>query len=109
MLKIAKEPTFTHEVKAQVPVDGGYKPESFKVTFRVIDVHELEKLDQRTAEGGTALLRRIVARIDDIADAEGNPLEWNDETFAAVLALPWARQAMWQHYNSALSGARQGN
>lgn len=109
MFKIVQEPTFTHTVKARVPIDGGFREESFKATYRVIDPVELEKLDLSTNEGSTEFLHRTVARLDDIGDAEGNAVEWSDEVFAMVLRLPWARAALARGYFSAIAGAKAGN
>ena len=109
MFKIVQEPTFTHEVIAKVPVDGGFRDEKFKATFRVIDPEEAESFDLSKVEGSTNFLRRVIVRLSDIADAEGAPIEWNDEVFTAVVKLPWARGALARGYFGALTGAKSGN
>ena len=109
MFKIVQEPTFTHSVIARVPIDGGFREESFKATYRVVDPAELEKLDLATNEGSTAFLKKAVVRLDEIADVEGKTLEWSDEVRDAALKLPWARVALARGYFAAIAGAKAGN
>ena len=109
MFKIAPEKTFKHKVTAMVPVDGGHSAEPFEATFRVLDPAEADKFDLNTTEGATQFLRAVIVRLDDISDAEGNPVEWNDETRDAVLRLPYARIALNAAYWQAVSKARAGN
>lgn len=109
MFTIAKEPTFTHEVTARMPVDGGFREESFKATFRVIDPEEAQAFDLTTTEGSSGFLKRVVVKLHEIGDAEGKPIEWSDEVLAAVLRLPWARAALARTYFGAIAGAKAGN
>lgn len=109
MFKIVEEPTFTHDVTARVPVDGGFAEETFKATFRVIDPEEVDSFVLTTTEGSTAFLRRVIKRLDDLADAEKHPIEYSDEVRDAALRLPWARAALARTYFAAISGAKAGN
>lgn len=109
MFKIADEPTFRHEVKARVPVDGGHREESFQATFRVLEPKEVDTFDLNTTDGSTAFLKRVIVQLHDIGDAEGKPLEWADEVRDAVLRLPWARGALARAYFAAIAGAKSGN
>jgi len=109
MFKIAKEPTFTHEVVTRAPVDGGFEEQKFKATFRAIDPEEAETFDIVTLEGSTAFLRRVVVQLHDVVDAEGKPVEWNDAVLLAALRLPWARTALARAYFAAIAGAKAGN
>lgn len=109
MFTVTKEPRFTHDVTARVPTDGGFREETCKATFRVIDPEEAGAFDLMTTEGSTGFLKRVVVRIEDIADAEGKPIEWSDDVRDAVLRLPWARSALARTYFSAVAGAKAGN
>lgn len=109
MFKIVTDPTFTHPVTARVPVDGGFRDERFKATFRVLDPEEVEAFDLKTAEGSCGFLNRVIVKLDEIADAEGQPIEWNDGVRDAVFKLPWARNAIAKAYFAALTGAKAGN
>lgn len=109
MFKFDADPTFTHTVKAMVPVDGGHEVQSFKVTYGVIDPEEFEKLDLNTREDSDAFLKRIVRRLDDIAGADGNPLPYSDQLRDGVLKRPWARSAIVRGYFEAIGKAATGN
>ena len=109
MFKIAPEKTFKHKVTAMVPVDGGHSAETFEATFRVLAPAESDKFDLHTTSGATEFLRAVVVRLDDIADAEGNPVDWNDEVRDAVLRLPYARMAINTAYWAGVSKAKAGN
>lgn len=110
MFKIVTEPTFTHPVTAKVPVDGGgFLEEKFKATFRVIAPDEADAFDLLTNEGSTAFLKRVVVRLDELGDAEGQPIEFSEQVFDAALKLPWARGALARTYFAAVSGAKAGN
>ena len=109
MFKIVDEPTFSHEVTARVPVDGGFREETFTATFRVIDPEEADEFDLTTTAGSTAFLRRTVVKLDDVGDAQSKLLEWSDEVRDAALRLPWARSALARTYFAAISGAKSGN
>ncbi|MBN9504918.1 MAG: hypothetical protein J0I69_02735 [Altererythrobacter sp.] len=109
MFIVTDEPTFTHDVTARVPVDGGFAEETFKATFRVIDPEEVDSFVLATTEGAAAFLKRVIVRLDGIADAEKRPVEWSDQVRDAVLRLPWARSALARTYFTAISGAKTGN
>lgn len=109
MFKIAAEPTFRHEVSAKVPVDGGFETQKFKATFRVIAPEEIDGYDLAETKASSDFLRRVVVRLDEIAAADGEPIEWNDAALEAVLRLPWARAALARGYFSAIAGAATGN
>lgn len=109
MFKLVENPTFTHTVKVKVPVDGGYADQSFKATFNVVPLDERRQFDLEDAEASDAFLRRIIAKLDDIADAEGKPLEYSDAVRDALIARDYVRIAIVRSYFEAMGGARSGN
>lgn len=109
MFKLAKEPTFRHQVEAKVPVDGGFEDQSFEVTFRAIDAEEAEGYDMGDAMSQTAFFKRIIVELHDIGDAEGKPVPYSDAVRDQVLRLPWAKKAIAKTYFASLRGERLGN
>ncbi len=109
MFKLAAEPTFRHTVTAKVPVDGGFEDQKFQVTFRAIGVEEAEGYDLMAADSSKEFLKRIIVELHDVADAEGQPLEYSDSVRDQVTRLPWARKAIAKAYFAALNGAKEGN
>ena len=109
MFIIDEEPKFTHTVKAQVPVDGGFKEQSFKATFRVLPPEEIDKFDLTSTEGSSDFLRRVIVGLDDVAGPDKKPISYSDELRDKVIALPYARAALATGYFKAIAGARTGN
>lgn len=109
MFHIADSPTFVHQVKVRVPVDGGHIDETLSATFKVVPVEALDACDLGTREGTDAFLTAAVERLDDLVDADGAPLPWSDALRDRVLALPYVRTALVAAYVEAVTGARLGN
>lgn len=109
MFKIVQNPTFTHTVKARVPVDGGHRDEPFKVTYAVIPSSEVAAFDLATEQGTRDFLQAAVVRMDEIADEAGGTLPYNDELRDRVFDLPYARAAILQGYLNAVAKAAAGN
>ncbi|MDQ2084509.1 hypothetical protein RA307_30370 [Xanthobacteraceae bacterium Astr-EGSB] len=109
MFTLVDTPTFRHEVKVRVPVDGGHKEESVRVTYRVLPVEVMEKHDLRTPAGNRAFLQDAVIKLDDIVDASNQPIPYSDSLRDQVLSLPYARAALAEGYFTAIAGARAGN
>ncbi len=108
MFRIVHEPTFTHTVPVMTPVDGGHREEKIEVTYRIINADEAAGYPE-TEEGNADFLRRVVLRVDDIADEDGAPLPWSDELRDRLIALPHVRIALARGYGAALAKGRAGN
>jgi len=109
MFKLTTNPTFKHTVAAMVPINGGHRRETFSATYNVLETDHpaLGSLD--THEGTTAFLHAAIERLDDIADENGDPLEWNDDVRDQVLRLPYARIALISGYFEGIAKAKKGN
>ena len=109
MFIVDDNPTFTHTVKATVPIDGGFREETFKVTYAVIAADEIEQIDLATVAGSTDFLRRVIVGLDDIAGSDKKVIPYSNELRDRVLTLPWARRAIAAGYFEAINKARTGN
>jgi hypothetical protein len=109
MFKLIDNPTFTHVVKVMVPIDGGHREETFKATYKVLKTNEINRFDLSDPGASREFLCEAVVSLEDIADAQGNPLPYSDELRDQVLALPYARSALARGYFDAVSKARSGN
>ena len=109
MFRIVSEPTFTHDVTAMTPVDGGHEAETFKTTFRVLPVDEVAKLNLMSQEGSRQLLVRAIVRIDELVDAQKKPITYSDAVRDQVIALPHVRLALSTAYFEAVSKAKAKN
>ncbi len=109
MLRIVDNPTFSREVTARVPVEGGWRDENFKATFNVIPIDETDDFDVGTPGGTYDFLCRAIVSLDDIIDGEKVPLDYNDELRDRVLQLSYVRRALFDAYIDGVKGARAGN
>src|SRR3546814_273597 len=94
MFKLADKPTFRHVVTAMVPIDGGFREETFAVTYNAIPAEDVDQFDTGTVKGSTAFLRRVIFSLDDIAGPDGKALPYSDELRDEVIRFPWARRAI---------------
>lgn len=107
--KILDNPTFRHTVDIVVPSDGGYETQSLDVTCRVLDVETAKVFNLATADGVTDFLRKAVVSFDGVIDDGGRPVPYSDALRDRMLALPFVRKAIAEHYSDAVSRARLGN
>ena len=107
MFKVTEDRQFTHEVKVMVPADGGHKEESFKATFRVIDVDDLG--DTHSLEGQQDTLRRVVVSMSELVDEHGVEMPYSDDLRDRLTRVPYVRSALLQTYLRAITKTRAGN
>lgn len=109
MFKVETEPKFTHDVEAAVPVDGGFEYQTFKVTYRVVPVAVSDHVDLGSIPKSDEFLHKILANMDGLGDADGNPIAYNDAVRDQVLLLPYARIAIIRGYFEGISKGKKGN
>jgi len=107
MFTVTTDPQFTHDVKVQVPVDGGHKEQSFKTRFRVIPIEELE--DLATIEGQTLALKRVIVSMDELEDDQKRTVSYSDEIRDQLIGVPYVRIALIRTYREGITKARPGN
>lgn len=107
MFKVSATPTFTHTVTVCVPVDGGFREDKCKATFRVLPEDELGWGNDSISQ--TESVRRILVSMDELEGADGKPLLWSDELRDQLIAVPYVRAALVQTYVAAVTKTRVGN
>lgn len=107
MFKVSKEPRFTHEVKVMVPTDGGFEVQSFKATFRVIDVEKLSDVQDESGQKG--VLQQVIAGMDELIGDDGQPLPYSDELRDQLIGVPYVRIALFTAYLRGVTKAPEGN
>lgn len=108
MLKVNREPTFTHEVSVMTPVDGGHVEEKLKVTYRVLPTERAAKF-QDDEEGNREFLKAILVKLDDLVDDKNEPVPYSEELRDRLLGMPHIRRALQAAYFAAVSKAKTGN
>lgn len=109
MLKIVKNPSFTHEITVNTPVDGGYKKETLKATYRVLPTDEVDGYKIHTGEGATEFLVAVIERLDGVIGEDDKPLPYNDELRDRLIKIPYIRTALAAGYMDGVNGAAEGN
>jgi hypothetical protein len=107
MFNIDKTPTFT--VPVPLVLEGLEEPQSFRATFRAVSDQEALEADAKSVDGFKAFLRRIVVRLHDLEDDEGNPVESSPEVIEQLLGFQHVRMALQRAYWGAMLKARLGN
>ena len=107
MFKVTEERTFMRSVPVMVPTDGGHTKETFKATYRVVDIEELD--DTHTLEGQQRVLRRVIVELGDLVDDSGSEMPYSEELRDKLIRVPYVRSALLQTYMQAVTRARTGN
>lgn len=110
MFKLSTDPRFTHEVKVQVPVDGGFKEQTFKATFRVMTTEQLiARADDTGTDSDETILRQVIVGLDDLVDDAEQPIPYSDEIRDRLIAVPYVRGALMAVYIKAITKVKAGN
>lgn len=109
MFKIAKDHTFTSVVTIPVPADGGHENQTLKCTYKVLSDEEIGMFNMSTLDGQKDFLRACIKRLDDLVDADDNPLAFNDRVLEDVIGLMYARNPLLAGYTKGMVPARLGN
>ncbi|MEZ5752859.1 MAG: hypothetical protein R3D60_13145 [Paracoccaceae bacterium] len=105
MLKLSRNPEFSHKVKIRVPVDGGYADHEITARFRVVPWSELGSIEANPAEQ----LRRIWVGWDGIVDDDNAAIPFSDEARDRMIDMMFIRVPLLRAYVEAVGGAKRGN
>lgn len=109
MFILDAEPTFTHEITARVPVDGGFDDQKFKVTYRVLPDATIAEFKMTEDGSAMSFLKAAVVKFDDVADKNDQPIPYSDRARDQLIGLPFVRNPMIAGYFAAVYPARLGN
>jgi hypothetical protein len=109
MFKLAESPQFTHVITVQHPVDGGFDTSTLRVTYRVLGESRFADVNLDERVSSTEFLREVLVGFDDVQDANGQPLPFNDRTRDALIDVPFMRVALAKGYFEAVYKAQLGN
>ncbi|MEJ0012789.1 MAG: hypothetical protein WDM94_09225 [Bauldia sp.] len=109
MFTIAANPTFTHKVRVQVPVKGGWREEVFTATFRVVPTDELADVNLMDAGGTTTFLQSAIVGLDELQDEAKQAIPYSEELRDRLITIPYVRQALVSTYFEGVSKAKTGN
>ena len=83
--------TWTHPVTVPVPVgEGRIEPQVYTAEFRLLPASEAQAAAE---ESDAALVARVLAGWDGIADADGTPIEFGATALARLCEIVYWRRA----------------
>lgn len=92
MFKLAKQSKIKWPVTVNVPQDGGTtKKHQFNADFELISQEEYDAFYAENGERDIGLARRVLTGWDGVADAEGNPIDFNGDTKEMMVRIPYVR------------------
>lgn len=94
-----------------IPQDGGTtRAHQINADFLLLPQDKYnEQLEiSRDSDSGadTEMLRRVVKRLDGVADADGKPLDYTPDLLDKMLKKAFVRSALFDAYNEANSGKK---
>jgi hypothetical protein len=114
MFVIAQAATYTVPVKVFIPSNKGKATaHTFTAEFRRLPMSEIEEMNAKLKEKtltDTQLLQDVmVGWGDDVQDADGNPLPFNERNFEALLDVFPTRGTLVQAFMESLNTAAAKN
>jgi hypothetical protein len=109
MFRLVKEIEVDWPVVIEMPVDGGKTAKHqidcrFRIAGKEAIAAVLDDPAAIAANGDGDLLRRALVGFTGVQDEQGNVLPFSDETRDALLAVPYARVAIFRAYVDASLG-----
>jgi len=113
MFKIATNPTYTAQVKVDLPADNGKTVQKvFSATFKRLSQSELDSVTDRLSAKeltDSGLINEVMVGWGDVQDENGNQLEFNDTNLAALLDVFPVRPTIVKTFLATLAGAKAKN
>ncbi len=109
MFKIDENPSFTRNVKVNVPKGDGHEQQTFKATFNVVDDEVVDGVALNDAANVKAALREMLAGMEDLVNTAGEAIPYSEEIREHMLKRPYVRLALIAAYYSGVTDNRSGN
>jgi hypothetical protein len=111
--KIATNPTYTAQVKVDIPSDNGKTvPKAFGAVFKRLSQSELDGVSDRLAAKeltDSGLIDEVMVGWSDVQDEDGTVLEFNDKNLAALLDVFPVRPTLVKTFFASIAGAKTKN
>lgn len=113
MFKIATNPTYTAQVKVDLPSDNGKTVQKvFSATFKRLSQSELDNVTDRLSAKeltDSGLIGEVLVGWSDVQDENGTTLEFNDANLAALLDVFPVRPTIVKTFFASIAGAKVKN
>ena len=94
-------PEFDWPVTIRIPQDGQYQEQSFTARFRTLSRSRTQTLAD---SGDQAFLTEVLIGWHGITDIQGNPIPYDRQRCAQLIAIPYIATALIRAYFEALDG-----
>jgi hypothetical protein len=113
MFKIATTPTYKAKVAVDIPGDNGkVTTKVFSATFKRLQQSDLDDMMARLRSkdlDDRSLIGEVMVGWDDVADEDGNVLEFNEENLDALLEVFPVRPTIVKTFFNSTSAAKVKN
>lgn len=109
MFNVVKDPVFTRTVTILVPEGDGTVEETMDVTFRSLPDEESANLNWNALDDVKAFLGKVIVDIDDLVGENNQPIKFDQDVLAMILARPYVRVALLKQYSRSNIEAITGN
>lgn len=95
MFKLEEQKNIKWPVTVNIPCDGGRTTKGeFTAHFELLPQDEFREIYAQDNASDEDLLRRVLTGWDGVADADGQPIEYNEDTREMMIRIPYVRAAM---------------
>lgn len=95
MFKIEPQKTVQWPVTVNIPQDGGrIKKNTFTAEFELLPQNEFNAIYREDGGNDEDLLRRALVGWVDVGDADGNPIDFNEDARELMIRIPYVRNAL---------------
>ncbi len=105
--KIALTPSYKVKVTVETPNDSnGFDRSTFTAEFKRVSTDQLDEIQKKTKK---EVVDEVLVGFSDLVDEDNKSVEYNDETRAALLAIPQAVKALADGFLSSIFNAKEKN
>lgn len=95
MFKVEEPKEIAWPVTVSIPRDGGETTKAtFTGKFKVIPTAEFNAIYDNGGNDGDLIRNVMSGWGNDVADPDGNPMEFNEKNLDKLIAIPYVRTAM---------------
>lgn len=99
MFKLEEQKNVKWPVTVNIPRDGGRTTKAeFTAHFELLPQTEFREIYEQENASDEDLVRRVLTGWDGVADADGQPIEYNEDAREMMIRIPYVRAAMVSAY-----------
>ena len=105
--KIALSPSYKVKVSVETPNDNnGFDKSTFTAEFKRVSTEQLDEIQKKTKK---EVVNDVLIGFSDLLDEDNKPVEYDDDSRAALLAIPQAVSALADAFLSSIFKVKEKN